>query len=127
MERRKANQQNLIRDFLSIGPEAEKFMQELESRELNAGLQMRKIVSLAEMFGRDLVSEIMKDMSHFGVFRAEYTEHRLAQAASGNIPGGRLHVPRAQDLLKIRLEQPDLSIYYQPEQKECTNENQRET
>jgi transposase len=46
--RRKANQQNLIRDFLSIGPEAEKFMQELESRELNASLHMRKIVSLVE-------------------------------------------------------------------------------
>jgi len=124
--RRKANQQNLIRDFLNIGSDAERFLQELECRELNAAQHMRRIVTLAEKYGRDPVSDIMKDMIHFDVFRAEYIEHRLMQAAAGKISCGKLHVPRAQDLLNIRLEQPDLGIYHQPEKKEDRNEHSTE-
>lgn len=124
--RRKANQQNLIRDFLNIGPDAGRFLQELERRELNAAHHMRRIVTLAEKFGRDPVSEIMRDMIHFDVFRAEYIEHRLARSAAGKASHGKLHVPRAKDLLDIKLEQPDLGIYLQPERKEDNDERSTE-
>lgn len=124
--RRKANQQNLVRDFLYIGPDAERFLQELERRELNAAQHMRRIVTLAEKYGRDNVSEVMKDMIHFDVFRADYIEHRLTQTASGKRFSGKLHVPRARDLLNIRLEQPDLGIYQLPKQKEDNDEHSPE-
>ncbi len=111
--RRKAAQQNLIRDFIGIGADAEKFMAELNLRELNADLHMRRILTLCEKYGREAVAEVMKDMVQFQVFRAEYIENRLQTAGRIRPAGGRLHVPRAGDMLDIELAQPDLSIYEQ--------------
>lgn len=116
--RKKEKQQNLVRDFLNIGPDAERFLRELELRELDASRHMRRIVTLSEMYGRESVSDAMRDMIHFGVFKADYIEHRLAHERAEKRPSGNLHVPRARDLLEIKLEQPDIGIYHQSERKE---------
>jgi len=52
-------------------------------------------------------------MLQFQVFRAEYVENRLLTAGRIRPAGGRLHVPRAGDMLNIELARPDLSIYQQ--------------
>ena len=110
--RKKVNEQNLARDFLNIGPDASKFLEELKRRELNAKQHMRRIVTLVEIYGRDPVSEAIRDMIYFKVFKAEYIEYRLMQAAAGKMrAGGKLHVPKAGDLLHIKLEKPNLGIY----------------
>ena len=111
--RRKAAQQNLVRDFLAICADAGKFMAELNLRELNAELHMRRIITLAEKYGREAVAGVMNDMLQFQVFRAEYVENRLQTAGRIRPAGGRLHVPRAGDMLDIELVRPDLSIYEQ--------------
>lgn len=109
--RRKANRQNLVRDFLSIDSIASEFLEQLELRELNAELHMRKTVVLAERYGREAVAEAMKDMMHFEVYRSEYLENRLMSAQRKKPQEGHLHVPRAGDALNIELNQIDLSIY----------------
>lgn len=109
--RRKANFQNLVRDFLSIDNVASKFMEELELNELNAELHMRKTVVLAEKYGKEAVSEAMKDLMHFGVYRSEYLENRLVSSLRKKPQEGHLHVPKAEDALKIELKEIDLSIY----------------
>lgn len=118
--RKKVNEQNLARDFLNIGPDAVKFLEELRHRELNAKEHMRRIVTLVEIYGRDPVSEAIRDMIYFKVFKAEYIEHRLMRAAAGNMrAGGKLHVPKAGDLLHIKLEKPNLGIYECKQEDEC--------
>ena len=111
--RKKAARQNLVRDFIGIGADAEKFMAELNLRELNADLHMRKILTLAEKYGREAVAAVLGDMLQFQVFRAEYVENRLLTVGRIRPAGGRLHVPRAGDMLNIELARPDLSIYQQ--------------
>jgi hypothetical protein len=109
--RRKANKQNLVRDFLSIDSIASRFLEQLELKELNAGLHMRKTVVLAEKYGKKAVAEAMKDMMRFEVYRSEYLENRLMSAQRKKPQEGHLHVPRAEDALNITLNQIDLSIY----------------
>jgi len=111
--RKKINQQNLVHDFLNIGMAAEQFMAELELRELNAPRHMRIILTLVEKYGREAVAEAMQDMLHYKVFRAEYIEHRLMNAAQETPARGKLHVPKSGDLLDIKLKSPDLKIYNQ--------------
>ncbi len=111
--RKKAARQNLVRDFIGIGADAEKFMAELNLRELNADLHMRRILTLAEKYGREAVAAVLGDMLQFQVFRAEYVENRLLTVGRIRPAGGRLHVPRAGDMLNIELARPDLSIYQQ--------------
>ena len=109
--RRKANKQNLVRDFLNIDSIASEFLEQLELRELNTELHMRKTVVLAEKYGREAVAEAMKDMMRFEVYRSEYLENRLMSAQRKKPQEGHLHVPRAGDALNIELNQIDLSIY----------------
>jgi transposase len=109
--RRKANAQNLIRDFLNIDIIASNFLEQLELRELNTELHMRKTVVLAEKYGREAVAEAMKDMMHFEVYRSEYLENRLMSSQRKKPQEGHLHVPKAEDALNIELKQIDLSIY----------------
>jgi transposase len=113
--RRKANVQNLVRDFLNIDNIASKFLEELELRELNTELHMRKTVVLAEKYGREAVAEAMKDMMHFEVYRSEYLENRLMSVQRKKPQAGHLHVPKAEDALNIELKQIDLSIYNREE------------
>lgn len=109
--RRKANKQNLVRDFLNIDSIAVQFLEQLELRELNAELHIRKTVVLAEKYGREAVGDAMKDMMHFEVYRSEYLENRLMSAKRVKPQEGHLHVPKAEDALNIELKQIDLSIY----------------
>lgn len=109
--RRKANVQNLVRDFLSIDHVASRFMEKLELNELNAELHMRKIVVLAEKYGKGAVGEAMKDLIRFEVYRSEYLENRLMSSLRKRPQEGHLHVPKAGDALKIELKEVDLSIY----------------
>ena len=110
--RRKANQQNLTREFLSIGPQAEKFMKGLNIKEIDPRLHMRKILALVNIYGRDAVGNVIDDMIEFQAYRSEYIENRLLQdSRSKDFPQGTLHVPNAGDMLELELEPTDLSIY----------------
>lgn len=110
--RRKANQQNLTREFLSIGPQAEKFMEGLNTKEVEPIVHMRKILTLVNIYGKDAVADVIDDMIEFQTYRSEYIENRLLQdSRSKDFPQGTLHVPNAGDMLELELEPTDLSIY----------------
>ena len=109
--RRKADRQNLLKDFLSIAPVAAKLLEQLELRELNVEYHMRKTVVLSEKYGKEAVADAMKDMMRFEVYRSEYLENRLMTATRIRTSEGHLHVPKSEDALKIELKQIDISIY----------------
>jgi hypothetical protein len=45
------------------------------------------------------------------VYRSEYLENRLVSSLRKKPQEGHLHVPKAEDALKIELKEIDLSIY----------------
>ena len=110
--RKKANQQNLDREFLNICPQAQNFMEGLDLKGLNSNFHMRKILALVDIYGRDAVANVFDDMIEFQAYRSEYIENRLQQnSRSKDFPQGTLHVPNAGDMLELELETADLSIY----------------
>ncbi len=111
-ERRRAREQNLSRDFLALGPAAAAFLAGLEEKQLNPRHHLRKILALAEMYGATPVAAAMTDAVTFAACRSEYVEHLVLHRRRNHGPAaGVLHVPRAGDLLDLRVSSPDLNIY----------------
>jgi hypothetical protein len=53
--------QTLLRRFLAFSPSALDYYSELDKRQLNAKVHVRKIVALAEIHGEDAVSKAIED------------------------------------------------------------------
>jgi len=111
-ERQRAKEQNLIKDFLRLGHAAPAFLEGLESKQLNPRQHLRKVLILAESMGSETVAEAIETAVEFQSFRSEYIENIVMQKRRKcKTPNGRLHVPKAADLLELHLEQPDLDCY----------------
>ena len=111
-QRRRAREQNLMRDFLALGGVAESFLKGLEHRQISPRTHLRHIMTLVEMHGREAVVEALTDALEFNAFRAEYVAHLVTLRSRPDSPsGGTLHVPRAGDLLDLRVDEPDMDQY----------------
>lgn len=114
-QRRKAREQNLVRELMRISPRAEAFIAGLQHRRLNPTSHIRKIVALAEIYGRDEIARAMDDALEYHAFSCEYIANILEQRARHLPQPGALHLTRREDLLDLDLPDPDLSIYHQQE------------
>jgi transposase len=86
-QRKKARDQKIFMRFLALSPQAEAYYRELEQRRLGPHHHVRKIVALSDIYGIEAVARAMQDAFVYQAFSSE------------------------EDLLEVRLEQPDLSIY----------------
>jgi hypothetical protein len=110
--RKKAEDQKIFTRFLSLSPKADLYYQKLGQRRMNPLHHVRKIVALSEIYGADKVARVMEDAFTFQAFSCEYIANLLEQRARNLPEPGALHLTRREDLLDIKLEQPDLSIYH---------------
>ncbi len=111
-KRRQDREQNLLRDFLALGSAASAFLQGLEHRQISPRTHLRRIMALTEIYGQDAVADALADALEFCAFRSEYVEHLVTLRARPENPvGGALHVPRAGDMLDLRIDEPDMGQY----------------
>jgi transposase len=110
--RKKAEDQKIFARFLSLSPKADLYYQKLGQRRMNPLHHVRKIVALSEIYGMDKVARVMEDAFSFEAFSCEYIANLLEQRAKSLPEPGALHLTRREDLLDIKLQQPDLSIYH---------------
>ena len=110
-QRRKAEEQTLLRRFLTLSPRAEHFYQELQHKHLNTRHHLRQILALSEIYGADKVARAIDDALAFKVFRAEYLANILEQRERKLPEPGALHLTRSQDLLDLELTEPSLAVY----------------
>ncbi|MEN8133303.1 MAG: IS21 family transposase [Pseudomonadota bacterium] len=110
-QRRKADEQTLLRRFLTLSPRAEHFYQELQQKNLNTRHHLRQILALSEIYGTDKVARAIDDALTFNVFRAEYLANILEQRMRKLPEPGALHLTRRQDLLDLELTEPSLAVY----------------
>lgn len=110
-QRRKADEQTLLRRFLTLSPRAEHFYQELQHKNLNTRHHLRQILALSEIYGVDKVARAIDDALAFKVFRAEYIANILEQRMRKLPEPGALHLTRSQDLLELDLTEPSLAVY----------------
>jgi hypothetical protein len=111
-QRKKARDHQLFRRFLTLSPQAEAYYLQLEARRLNPHQHVRKIVALSDIYTPEAVSRALEDAFVYEAFSSEYIANLLEQRARFTPEASALHLTRREDLLEIRLEPPDLSLYH---------------
>jgi transposase len=109
--RKKARDQKIFMRFLTLSPKAEQYYHKLEQRRMNPYHHVRKIVALSEIYPLESVARAMEDAFAFEAFSCEYIANLLEQRSRCLPEAGALHLTRREDLLDIKIEQPDLTIY----------------
>jgi hypothetical protein len=97
--------------FLALSPRAEAYYLKLEQRRLNPHHHVRKIVALSDIYGQEAVARAMEDAFAYEAFASDYIANLLEQRARFIPEASALHLTRREDLLEVRLQPPDLSIY----------------
>jgi transposase len=110
-QRKKARDQKIFMRFLTLSSKAEQYYYKLEQRRMNPYHHVRKIVALSEIYPLESVARAMEDAFVFEAFSCEYIANLLEQRTRCLPEAGALHLTRREDLLDIKIEQPDLSIY----------------
>jgi len=110
-KRKKARDQKLFKRFLELSPMAQQYYGKMEQRRLNLHHHVQKIVALSEIYGSDAVAEAMTDAFQFQAFSSEYIANILEQRSRCVPEPGALHLTRREDLLELKVDQPDLNIY----------------
>jgi len=120
-QRKKARDHQLFMRFLALSPRAEAYYLKLEERRLNPHHHVRKIVALSDIYSPEAVARAMDDALTYEAFSSEYIANLLEQRARFTPEASALHLTRREDLLEVRLEQPDLSIYQATPHPESTD------
>jgi hypothetical protein len=110
-QRKKARDHQLFRRFLTLSPQAEAYYRQLEERRLNPHHHVRKIVALSDIYTPEAVARALEDALVYEAFSSDYIANLVEQRARFTPEASALHLTRRADLLEVRLEQPDLSIY----------------
>lgn len=113
-ERKIAARQNFMANFLALGNNAAIIKKELENRPVDLSAHLKKIMTLVDMYGKDIVCEALQSAVENQVYGADYVEYiiKLKQRCVDS-PSGALHVTNGSDKLALTLNQPDLSVYEQ--------------
>jgi len=110
-QRKKARDQKIFMRFIALSPRADLYYRKLAERRMNPNEHVRKIVALSEIYGTEPLARAIEDAFIFEAFSCEYIANLLQQRARFHKEPAALHLTRREDLLDIRLEHPDLSVY----------------
>jgi transposase len=110
-QRRKAGNGLIMKHFLSLGSIAETYHQGLQSRRLNPGVHVRKIMAALSVYGRDELVRALEDAAASGAFGSDYIANLLEARRNAAPTPGPLHLSRKSDLLDLDVEPPDMAAY----------------
>jgi transposase len=111
-QRHNAREQRLLSQFLCLTANAQAYYEGLTARRFNARAHVRKILALAEIYGKSDTMRAIDDALAFSAFSSEYIAHLLeSRARSKPQAPSPLSLMRSADLLELDLPEPDLSIY----------------
>ena len=121
--KRRADEQHLLKRFLSLSPQAESYYRHLAERKLSWRLHLRRIVALADVYGAEKVARAIEDALVYHAFASDYIANILEQRERKLPDPGPLTLLRKQDQLDLDLPDPDLSVY-EPKEGENAHEPQ---
>lgn len=110
-QRRKASEQKILMRFLTLSPKAQEFYQVLAKRRFNSSHHIRKIVALSEIYDKERVARALEDALFFKACSSEYVTNLLQQRERKLPEPSPLHLTRRQDLLEIKMPEPNLDVY----------------
>ena len=103
----------LEHEFDALGPEARQFHLHLKSQPVKTGVHLRRLLGLAQLYGRaELLSAISRALE-LATYDAAYVENLLlAERRRRQLPTPTLPTPRRRELIdEIELEPADPAIY----------------
>jgi hypothetical protein len=110
-ERKRGEDAAILARFLALTPKAEAYYNGLHQRDLYALGQVRRILLLAEIHGREAVAAALEEALELGAYGSDYLrnilEHRQVLAPLL----GELHLLRGAELLALELPPSDCSRY----------------
>jgi transposase len=110
-QRRKAGLGILTKRFLELGTVAATYLQGLQTRRLNPGVHVRKIMALLGVHGRGELVRALEDAAASGAFGSDYIANLLEARRAVADDAGPLHLSRKSDLLDLDVEPPDMDAY----------------
>jgi hypothetical protein len=110
-QRRNARHQRLLLRFLQLSSAAQRYVEGLEQKSLNARNHLAKIIALTEIYGDDAVARAIEDGLTFQAFSSDYIANILEARARKLPEPGPLQLTRRHDLLELEIAEPDLSPY----------------
>jgi len=111
--RRPARQRALAEEFDAWGPEARAFHRGLDSRPVKTGVHLRRLLNLAQLYGRTEVLAAISRALELATYDAASVENLLlAQRRRRQLPTPTLPTPQRRELIDdIELEPPDPARY----------------
>jgi transposase len=111
--RQRPQQQSLERDFDAWGPEARAFRLGLNSRPVKTGVHLRRLLKLAQVYGRTEVLAALSRAVALATYDAAYVENLLlAERRRRQLPTPTLPTPKRRELIDdIDLEPADPALY----------------
>lgn len=112
-QRKRSARTTLEQQFDDLGPEARQFHLRLKSRPVKTGTHLRRLLGLAQLYGRqELVAAIVR-AAELETYDAAYVENLLlAERRRRQLPTPTLPAPRRAELIdEIELDLADPSVY----------------
>jgi transposase len=111
--RQHPRQQALAQEFDAWGPQARAFRLHLNSRPLKTSVHVRRLLNLAQVYGRTEVLAAMARAMELATYDAAYVENLLlAERRRRQLPTPTLPAPKRRELIDdIELEPADPSLY----------------
>jgi len=114
MERSRSSRERMaVNALLRLGDGAEGYLAGLRERRPNWLSHARRIVALAETYGRDETARALRDAAESEAYSSEYVLNVLESRARPRADPGPLRLLRGEDMLKVELPPPDIDIYEQ--------------
>ncbi|MEA3347166.1 MAG: hypothetical protein U9Q21_03655 [Candidatus Auribacterota bacterium] len=110
-ERRNAKDQKLLCAFLKLTGKAEKYYEGIKERRFNSIEHVRKIMTLAEVYGKDDIRRAIDDALELNAYSCDYITNIVEQRRRFTPKAAPLHLMRKSDMLDIELEEPDINLY----------------
>ena len=110
-QRKKARDQSIFMQFLTLSDKAQAYYQQLKKRRLNSLHHIRQIVALSEIHSKDQVAVAIDDSFTFSAFSCEYIANFLEQRSRPSGKPGALHLTHKSDLPDLTIQNPDIDIY----------------
>jgi hypothetical protein len=111
--RQRPHQQALEQEFNAWGPEAREFHLRLNSRPIKTGVHVRRLLKLAQIYGRTEVLAAIARALALATYDAACVENLLlAERRRRQLPTPTLPTPKRRELIDdIELEPADLGFY----------------
>ena len=110
-EKRNAKDQKLLRDFLKLTPDSEKYYIGIKEKRFNAAEHIRKIMTLVEIYGSHDIGRAINDALEFKAYSSDYIANLLEQRRRFTPEAAPLHLMRKSDALEIEFDKPNMDIY----------------